>query len=231
MIKNIFFDLDDTIFDFHKAEQIALKATLEHMGAPSDEATVDRYHEINIAHWKRLEKGEITREQVKVGRYETLFKELGINNIDAVAATRYYEGRLAIGHYFIDGAPQMLKNLSHKYNLYLVSNGVKKVQDGRLKNSGIEKYFKLIFISEVIGFDKPDIRFFEKCFSQIPDFKKDESIIIGDSLSSDILGGKNCGITTVWFNKNNVENNSEIVPDYEICDLNEVESLLENINA
>lgn len=231
MIKNVFFDLDDTIFDFHKAEQIALKKTLEYFGVPSDADTLNKYHEINIAHWKRLERGELTREQVKVGRYETLFEELGIDDIDARSVTRYYESMLAIGHYFIDGAPQMLDSIFQKYSLYLVSNGAKKVQDGRLKSSGIEKYFKAIFISETVGFDKPDIRFFEKCFSQVPDFNKSESIIIGDSLTSDILGGKNCGIKTVWFNSNNVENGTEIVPDFEIHNLSEVNSLLEKINA
>lgn len=231
MIKNIFFDLDDTILDFHKAEQLALKSTLEHFGVPAEQNVLDLYHEINIAHWKRLEKGELTREQVKTGRYETLFRALSIENIDAKAVTSVYESKLAEGHFFIDGAEQMLSTLFGKYRLFLVSNGTKQVQDGRLKSAGIEKYFEKIFISESIGFDKPDKRFFERCFSEIPDFEKDRSVIIGDSLSSDILGGKNCGIKTVWFNKNNVKNDTDIIPDYEINKLNQISSLIDKINA
>lgn len=230
MIKNILLDLDDTILDFHKAEKIALKNTLEHFGIEATDSVLDRYHIINIEHWKRLEKGELTREQVKVGRYETLFKELGIE-IDAAAVTSYYESRLAIGHHFIDGAEDLLKELSPIFNLYIVSNGAKKVQDGRMKSARIEKYFKEIFISEEIGYEKPDVRFFEKCFSKIPNFSKDETVIIGDSLTSDIKGGISSGIKTIWFNKNNMPNTSEISPDFEIYDLKEVISLLNQINA
>lgn len=231
MIKNIFFDLDDTILDFHKAEQLALKNTLEHFGAPSGKEVLDLYHEINIKHWKRLEKGELTRNQVKIGRYQTLFHELLIENIDAAEVTKYYESRLAKGHFFIDGAEEMLNVLFEKYRLFLVSNGTKQVQDGRLESSGISKYFEKIFISEAVGFDKPDERFFNSCFSQIPDFSKADSIIIGDSLSSDIKGGKNCGIKTVWFNKNTIKNETDIIPDYEINKLNQVNPLIEKING
>ena len=231
MIRNIFFDLDETLFDFTKAERIALKSTLEHFGAPSEDAVLQRYHVINIEHWKRLEKGEITRQQVKIGRYEQLFKELGFNGIDALSVTSYYEGRLAIGHFFIDGTEEMLNSLFGKYRLFLVTNGTKKVQDGRIESSGIAKFFNSIFISESVGFDKPDKRFFESCFSQIPDFSKQESIIIGDSLTSDILGGKNCGIKTAWFNKNNLENKTDIIPDYEFNNLNQIKALIEKINA
>lgn len=231
MIKNIFFDLDETILDFTKAERVALKNTLEHFGAPSVDAVLERYHVINIEHWKRLEKGELTREQVKMGRYEQLFSELGLEKIDAGAVTRYYEGRLAIGHYFIDGARETLNSLFGSYRLFLVTNGSRKVQESRLKSARIEGFFDGVFISEVIGYDKPDRRFFESCFDKIPDFSKSESIIIGDSLTSDILGGKNCGIKTVWYNKNNVENKTDILPDYETDSLYQIGELIKKINA
>lgn len=230
MIKNIFLDLDETILDFTKAERIALKNTLEHFGAPSGDSVLERYHDINIEHWKRLEKGELTREQVKVGRYEQLFSELGLS-ADASAVTRYYEGRLKIGHYFIDGAQEMLNSLFGIYRLFLVTNGSQRVQDGRIESAGIKGLFDGIFVSETVGYNKPDKRFFESCFDKIPDFSKAESIIIGDSLTSDILGGKNCGIKTVWFNKNNVENKTDIIPDYEIDSLNQIRALIEKISV
>lgn len=172
MIKFVFLDLDDTLFDFHKAEQIALSSTLEHFGISSEQKILDKYHEINIAHWRRLEKGELTRQQVKVGRYRVLLDELGVEAVSPEEVTSYYESRLAIGHYFIDGAEKLLEALSGNYRLFLASNGAWKVQKGRLESSGIEKYFEHIFISEEIGFEKPNAKFFEGCFAKIPNFNK-----------------------------------------------------------
>ena len=230
MIKNILFDLDDTLFDFHKAEKIALTKTLVHLGIEPCEETLSLYSRINQAHWKRLELGEIKREEVKVGRYRELFKSLGVDR-DPVEATAYYENMLAIGHYFIDGAPELLEELYGKYRLYIVSNGTAKVQDGRLVSSGIAKYMDGIFISQRLGADKPDARFFDICFSAIPDFFRGETVIVGDSLTSDIKGGKNAGITAIWFNPRHAENNSEIKPDYEISALGELPELLCQISA
>ena len=168
MIRNVLFDLDDTLFDFHKAEKIALTKTLVHFGIDPTEETLALYSTINAAHWKRLELGEISREEVKVGRYRELFKTIGVE-CDPVKATAYYESMLAIGHYFMPGAPELLEELYRKYRLYIVSNGT----DG-------------IFISQILGANKPDKQFFDICFAEIPDFSLSETVIIGDSLSSDI---------------------------------------------
>ena len=138
MIRNVLFDLDDTLFDFHKAEKIALTKTLVHFGIDPTEETLDLYSAINAAHWKRLELGEISREEVKVGRYRELFKTIGVE-CDPVKATAYYESMLAIGHYFMPGAPELLEVLYGKYRLYIVSNGTAKVQEGRIGSSGIAK--------------------------------------------------------------------------------------------
>lgn len=225
MIKNIFFDLDDTLFDFKMAEKTALAKTLTEMGVEPTEEILSRYSIHNISQWKRLELGEITREQVKVNRYRLLFDEFGID-LSPEKATKIYEKHLACGHWFIDGAPEILKALYKNYRLYLVSNGSKKVQDGRLKSSGITKYFDEIFISEAIGFEKPNIEFFTYCFERIPDFSKGETVIVGDSLSSDIKGGSQAGIKTVWFNPHHQQNTTALKPDYEISSLNELTALL-----
>lgn len=226
MIKNILFDLDDTLFDFHKAEKIALKKTLEKLKIAPEEKVLRRYSEINLSQWKLLEKGEITREEVKVRRYRLLFAEMGVF-ASPEAAAKYYENFLSQGHIFIDGAEDLLKNLYGKYRLYIVSNGTAKVQDGRIKSSGIAKYFEKIFISEKIGFNKPSREFFDCCFAEIPDFEKKETVIVGDSLSSDIKGGKNSGIATVWFNPARKENDSDVTPDFEIQRLSDVIPLIE----
>ena len=230
MMRNVLFDLDDTLFDFHKAEKIALTKTLVHFGIDPTEETLALYSTINAAHWKRLELGEISREEVKVGRYRELFKTIGVE-CDPVKATAYYESMLAIGHYFMPGAPELLEELYGKYRLYIVSNGTAKVQEGRVGSSGIAKYMDGIFISQVLGANKPDKQFFDICFAEIPDFSLSETVIIGDSLSSDIKGGINAGITTVWFNPKGIENDSDIKPDYIIKELSEVPGLLSQISA
>lgn len=230
MIRNVLFDLDDTLFDFHKAEKIALTKTLVHFGINPTEETLALYSTINAAHWKRLELGEISREEVKVGRYRELFKTIGVE-CDPVKATAYYESMLAIGHYFMPGAPELLEELYGKYRLYIVSNGTAKVQEGRIGSSGIAKYMDGIFISQILGANKPDKQFFDICFAEIPDFSLSETVIIGDSLSSDIKGGINAGITTVWFNPKEIENDNDIKPDYTIKELSEVPGLLSQISA
>ncbi|MED9914049.1 MAG: YjjG family noncanonical pyrimidine nucleotidase [Acutalibacteraceae bacterium] len=230
MIRNVLFDLDDTLFDFHKAEKIALTKTLVHFGIDPTEETLALYSTINAAHWKRLELGEISREEVKVGRYRELFETIGVE-CDPVKATAYYESMLAIGHYFMPGAPELLEELYRKYRLYIVSNGTAKVQEGRIGSSGITKYMDGIFISQILGANKPDKQFFDICFAEIPDFSLSETVIIGDSLSSDIKGGINAGITTVWFNPKGIENDSDIKPDYTIKELSEVPGLLSQISA
>lgn len=230
MIRNVLFDLDDTLFDFHKAEKIALTKTLVHFGIDPTEETLALYSTINATHWKRLELGEISREEVKVGRYRELFETIGVE-CDPVKATAYYESMLAIGHYFMPGAPELLEELYRKYRLYIVSNGTAKVQEGRIGSSGIAKYMDGIFISQILGANKPDKQFFDICFTEIPDFSLSETVIIGDSLSSDIKGGINAGITTVWFNPKGIENDNDIKPDYTIKELSEVSCLLSQISA
>lgn len=126
MVKTIFFDLDDTILDFKLSERIALSKTLRELGITPDDNMLERYSIINLQQWKRLELKEITRAQVKVSRYKILFDEF---NIDASPelATAIYEQKLACGHYFLDGAPEMLERLYKDFDLYLVSNGAEKV--------------------------------------------------------------------------------------------------------
>ncbi len=226
MIKTIFFDLDDTILDFHKAEAVAVSKTLLEQGVEPTEQTVARYSEINASMWKRLEKGEMTREEILVKRFEQLFSELGVD-VDAFDTRMKYEKNLSQGHFFVDGAFELLENLSKNYELYLVSNGTFVVQEGRLNSSKIKKFFKDIFISEKLGFVKPQKEFFDAVFSKIQSFDKQTAIIIGDSLSSDIKGGNNAGIKTCWFNPKHIQNQTNANVDFEIHSLNEIYKILE----
>ena len=228
MIKYVLIDLDDTIFDFHKAEAAALTGMLMQFGIAPSESLKKRYSEINKSQWELLEKKLKTREQILVDRFSIFFSEIGAD-IDSLTARTIYEDLLGNGHFFIDGAEKLLDDLYGKYRLYLASNGTKTVQTKRIALSGIAKYFDEIFISQSIGYDKPSKEYFEKCFSMIPEFSKDEAIIIGDSLSSDIKGGINAGIKTCLYNPSKKTNDSDIVPDFEITDLSEIPSLLERI--
>ena len=228
MIKTVFLDLDDTIFDFHKAERLALSSMLIELGVTPTDELIKRYSEINALQWRRLERGEITRSEVLIERFRLFFLEFGIEQNPATAR-QIYEKKLGTGHYFIDGAEKLLDDLYGKYELYLASNGTAAVQAGRIKSSGIERYFERMFISESIGHNKPAKEFFDACFSEIDGFDTDCAIIIGDSLSSDILGGRNAGIKTCLFNPAKKEITGAIIPDYEVASLSEIPALLEKI--
>ncbi len=229
MIKYVFLDIDDTLLDFGKAEAAAIKKTFERLGIPATPEVIARYSRINDEHWARLERREITRKQVLTGRFDTLFAELGIKNVPSELALASYEYLLGIGHYFVDGAPELLQALDGKYEMYIVSNGTASVQDGRIESAGIAHYFKDIFISERVGADKPSREFFERVFGSIEGFERDKAVIVGDRLSSDILGGINAGIKTCWFNPGQLPQTGDIVPDCEIHALSELPVLLEKL--
>lgn len=229
MIKYVLLDIDDTLLDFGKAEAAAIKKTFERIGIPATDEVIARYSEINNAQWSALERGELTRQQVLVRRFDILFEELGITGVPSEMAQASYEYLLGIGHYFIDGAVELLEALKDKYELYIVSNGTACVQDSRLASAGIAPYFKDIFISERIGADKPSREFFDRAFSRIEGFEREKAIIVGDRLSSDILGGINAGISTCWFNPKRLPPDPDIPADYEIHALNELPELLKNL--
>lgn len=227
LIKHVFLDLDDTVFDFHAQEKVAISETFMAVGAPVSDEILKRYSEINRSRWQLLEVGKLTRDEVLTSRFDILFRELGVD-IDSQLTQSIYEYRLGCGYIFMDGAEELLENLHGRYNLYIASNGTATVQDRRIAAAGIEKYFEKIFVSQRIGFEKPSAEFFNACFSEIGDFDKSECIIVGDSLSSDILGGINAGILTCHYNPHGTLY-TDIVPDCEIKHLNELQGLLESL--
>ena len=228
MIEYIFFDLDETLLDFKRAEKEAVAFALSNFGIEPTEKTLLRYSKINLSQWKLLEQGKITLPEVKIGRFELLFKELS-SDASAKAVAEFYEKNLAEGAYPLFGAEDTLKALQSGFRLFLVSNGTAEVQERRLEKTGFGKYFEKIFVSEEIGFFKPDKRYFESCFAAIDGFEKEKAVMVGDRLTSDVLGGKNAGIRTVWLNRYGEKNETEIVPDYEISDISDLPKLIEEI--
>ena len=228
MYEFLFLDLDDTILDFQKAEHIALSKTLESFGLTPTEEVLKRYNQINRAHWEALERKEMTRAQVLLGRFQMLFREFQLN-VDPEQVARIYERNLGIGHWFLPGAEEAVERLSKKYKLYLASNGTASVQKGRMTSANLYRFFEKVFVSQEIGANKPSIEYFERCFAQISGFDKAKAIIVGDSLTSDILGGQNAGITTCWVNPGHKPGREDIRVDYEIEALSQLENLLDSL--
>lgn len=227
-MKNVFLDLDNTLLDFHQAERNALSKTLRKIGIEPTDQVTGTYSVINQQHWKLLELGQISREDLKTRRFKVFLDGLGAD-VSPVEAARTYEAYLGTGHYFLEGAEDLLDALHGKYRLYLATNGLADVQKGRIESAGIAPYFEEMFISQLVGYNKPDVRFFEACFAKIPDFDREETVMIGDSLSSDIQGGLNAGIHTIWFNLFAEENGSEIRPHHEVRRLEEIPEVLQSI--
>ncbi len=228
MFEFLFLDLDDTILDFKKAERIALSRTLADSGLEPTPEVCTLYSRINKDHWERLERKELTRAQVLSGRFDVLFTQMGYT-VDAEAVARAYEHNLSQGHYFLPGAEEAVDRLHRKYRLFLASNGTASVQKGRMTSANLYRFFEKVFVSQEIGHNKPDKAYFDGCFAQIPDFDPAKAMIVGDSLTSDILGGQNAGITTCWVNPDGKPRREGIRVDYEIRALCELEDLLESL--
>ena len=227
MIEFLFLDLDDTILDFHKAERIALSKTIRDFGVEPTEEVLHRYHLISKWHWEPLELGKLNRAEGLENRFKVLFQELG-REVDATACARAYERNLSVGHYFLPGAEEAVEALSKKYRLFLASNGTASVQKGRMTSANLYRFFEKVFVSQEIGYNKPSEAYFDTCFAQIPGFDRAKAIMVGDSLSSDIKGGINAGIATVWVNPEH-KDCGNVKPDYEIESLSQLEALLETL--
>ena len=224
--KVILFDADETLFDFKKTEREAFKNTMMEFGFDYDESYhFSIYKEINTAIWKELEEGIITQEKLKIERFKRLNDKLNAG-FDEEEFSKAYMINLGNGSFLLDGAIELIEDLSSKYILSIVTNGLTIVQERRVKNSVIAKYFKDIVISEEVGISKPNPEIFEYALSNIKGVNKNEILMIGDSLSSDIRGGINYGIDTCWFNIHKEKNNSGLSPTYEVSSYKELADLL-----
>lgn len=221
----ILFDVDGTLLDFNAAQESALKKTFQNYNYMLDDNIKKIYSEINHELWNQHEKGMITREEVIYGRFVKLFEAIGIDG-DGIAFEDEYQELLGQGHEFIEGAKELIENLSQTHELYIVTNGVTQTQLSRLKSSGLDTYVKEIFVSEATGYQKPMKEYFDYCFERIKNLNLAKTIIVGDSLSSDILGGNNVGIDTCWFNPERIKSNLDVKIDYEIQKLSELYSIV-----
>lgn len=223
--RNLLFDLDDTLLDFQEAEKYALAKLFECEGIPLTPEVKNLYKTINDKLWHEFEIGEISREQVIETRFSKLFEVLE-KKVDGSLIDKKYREYIAESTVFVEGAQRLIQELQKQYSLFIVTNGISETQYKRLHRTGLYNQFQNIFVSEDTGYQKPMKQYFEYVFERIPHFKKEETIIIGDSFSADIVGGYQAGIDTCWLNAKNKINATHIRPTYEIHSLSQLYTIL-----
>ena len=218
----LLFDADNTILDFDKAEEQALRWAFRDLGLEFTSETLPIYRKRNIEQWVLFEQGKQTKSDVLVNRFVNTFASLGLPMWLTDKAGNLYEEYLKQGLFTVPYADEVLTELQKSCRLFLVSNGVTAIQNSRMKGSGMEKYFEARFVSEEVGYPKPQKQYFDYCFRYIGNVSKSKILMIGDSLTSDIQGGINAEIDTCWFNPSHKANNSSLSPTYEIDDLRQL---------
>lgn len=223
MIKAVFIDIDNTLLDFNKCAKLAMRQSFNECNLVFTDEVFPTFKRINDELWKKIELKTLTRKGLHDIRWNLILSELKIDFDGKTLEKRFLEN-LNYSVVPVDGAEEILAYLSSKYEVYTVSNAPMEQQKKRLKSSGFDRYIKKAFISQEIGFDKPDKRFFEACFLVVNHLKREEVVLIGDSISADIVGGRNYGLKTIWFN---FENQQDIdIADYTVKSLMEIKNIL-----
>lgn len=228
MIKVILWDVDATLLDFLAAEKAAIRFCFEKhgLGMCTDEMLA-RYTVINKRYWEMLERGEMSKAEILVNRFKEFFESEGIETDCEESFNADYQVALGDTICFRDNGYELVKKLQGSYRQFVVTNGTFVAQERKLRKSGIGELVEEAFISDLIGFEKPSIEFFDHVFEKIGEYDKNEVLIIGDSLTSDMQGGNNAGIVCCWYNPNHLENTKNVKIDYEIDDLWQLEEILE----
>lgn len=221
----LLFDADGTLFDYDAAEGKALAATFEAAGFSFHTDYANTYRAVNAAAWAAFERGELTQPQLHRLRFQRTLQALALRtDVDAFAES--YLVQLSRTTDLIDGALDAVSSLARRFRLYLITNGIPRVQHGRLARSPLRPYFQGVAISGEVGYAKPDPRIFDAAFAGMGGPPRSEVLIIGDSLSADIAGGLNYGIDACWFNPNGAAAPPGLLPTFEIRALRELETLL-----
>ena len=226
-VKAILWDVDGTLLDFAAAEKAAVQKLFIEFGlGECTDGMVARYSAINDAYWKRLERGEITKAEVLVGRYRDFFSEIGVDPSLAETFNARYQVALGDTVVYRDDSLEIVKALHGKVKQYVVSNGTVIAQTRKLERSGLGRWMDGIFLSEQLGAEKPSPRFFEQVFAALPDIPKEDMLIVGDSLTSDMQGGLNAGVPTCWYNPQSLPRPADMAIAFEIQNLQQIYELL-----
>lgn len=221
-------DADDTILDFNRSEYEAVCKLAQDYSLGDGQAIALEFKRINRRMWDMFERGEITREEIFYTRFYELFDKFSIKGQDVAEVGDAYRENVAKSTCIIRGARAFLARVSKDNDLYCITNGVTRTQKLRMKNTRLDRYFKKLYISQEIGFQKPNKDFFDYVLNDIGKTDKDDLYIIGDSLSSDIQGGINSGISTILFNREN-KPIKEVVPDYAVKNYRELIDLIDRL--
>ena len=220
-------DADNTLLDFSRSEHEALCDCLRARGLPTHREITDAYAKINDDHWKQLECGKMTREFLRISRFAVFFKTFGFDT-DPERMADDYLATLATKSYLLDGAFEFCQSLFGQCRMFIITNGNTAVQKGRFDPCPIAPFFENRFISEEMGCAKPEIEFFRSVASMIPDFDPTSTLVIGDSLSSDIQGGINAGMDTCWYNPKRKPLNGSVSPTYIAHTFDDIRNIILN---
>lgn len=223
--KTLLFDADGTLLDFERSEHEAIGETLCRFDLPDSDEIRRTYSLANAEQWRLLEQKLTTKEQLKVDRFRVFCKRVGFDR-PAREMAQFYEARLATKNYLLDGALEICETLSQTHDLYIITNGIQAVQEGRLGSSPLKAFFKDVFISEELGAEKPSVEYFDRATARIPSFSAKDALVIGDSLTSDIAGGLAAGIDVCWFNPKGKPAPAEYSIHYTISKLSELEAIV-----
>lgn len=221
----LLFDLDGTLLDFEAAQEQALRVTFQRYAIPFKEAIKKYYLELNANLWDAYEKGQYDRDEIVRKRFIDVFEKFQILE-DGEQFGLDYQTALGEGHACIPNAMDVLKQLSNDYAMSIITNGTAKTQYQRIKESNLTPFFEYIFISDEIGYRKPMKAYFDHCLNTMKDVSRDQILIIGDSLSSDMLGGYDACMDTCWYNPKHKQNSEKITTTYEIDDLRDLIGML-----
>jgi 2-haloacid dehalogenase len=221
----LLFDADGTLFDYDRAEAIALEKTFQHVGAPFEQSYLNEYQQINRQIWQALEQKQITPDVLRTRRFELLFEKIGVT-LSAEVFSEAYLKHLADCGELNEGAQDVLETLHGKYRFAILTNGLQAVQRRRLARSPIHDHIAALVISEEVGFAKPERGFFDAAFARLGNPAKDRVLMIGDSLTSDIQGASDYGIDMCWYNPARQLRPASPMITYEITHLRELIEIL-----
>ncbi len=230
-MKNIFLvDADDTILDFHGASALALKHAFTESGVAWQEGYLSEFKRINGGLWEALERKELTRSELMERRFHIYLEKTGFSQLDGDAFNKLFLEHLATHPVYIDGAEAFLRALGEMGAVYIVTNGTAWIQKSRFDISGLWSYARDVFVSDLIGHDKPAKEYTEYVISHIPDFAKERAVWIGDSLSADIKAAREADILSVWYNPHKKEGTGALLPDYTAENFERILAFLKEIN-
>lgn len=261
----VFWDIDNTLLDFLAAQDRGIRISLARYGRQADDAQLAAYNRINQKYWEMLERGEVTKTELEIGRFREFLTAIGAENIGGMCAEKAdgdigracaekadgdigrvcaerteedfdrtakkindeYEETLAYEPVLMDGAAEICAALrAMGVRQYAVTNGAPFVQRNKITLSGLDRYFEDLFISEELGYVKPNKEFFTEAIKRIPDYCAERTIIIGDSLTSDMRGGLYAGIDRCWYNPKHARCTADFPIQYEIAHLSQAEAII-----